>query len=294
MTQLRAFHAVAAERGFTAAARALRLSQPAITAQVRALEGDHGVELFVRRPRGVELTAVGRSLYSVTEQMFGCADRALQLLTDAAALRSGRLHVGADNPYHLVPLLRAFRRRAPEVELDVELGNAAAITERLDAFSIDVAVMSGEARPGWFSVELARDPILVVVGADHAWADRRSMPLASLHEQAMIRREPGSRTQAELERACAGAGVRPRFDIQIGSREGLREAIAGGLGIGVISSAELGGDARLRGIRVADVSVLLRQHVVCAAARRDAPLIRTFFEGVPPSPRRTRRKPMDG
>ena len=70
-TQLRAFHAVAQRGGFTAGARALRVSQPAVTAQVRSLEAEHAVELFVRRGRGVELTGVGRALYAVTEQLFG-------------------------------------------------------------------------------------------------------------------------------------------------------------------------------------------------------------------------------
>src|SRR5688572_11811693 len=128
-TQLRAFHAVAERAGFTAAARALRVSQPAVTAQVRALEAEHGVELFVRRPRGVDLTGLGRALFAVTEQLFGCAEQAGRLLSDAAALGAGRLRIGADNPHQLLPLLRELRRRAPAVEVEVDFGNSAAIVD---------------------------------------------------------------------------------------------------------------------------------------------------------------------
>src|SRR5687767_12533960 len=127
LTRLRAFHAVAASGAVTAAARQLRVSQPAVTAHVRALEAEHGVELFVRRPRGVELTALGRALFAVTEQLFDCAEQAGRLLHDAAVLGAGRLRIGADNPYHLLAPLRELRRRAPAVAVEVELGNSRAI-----------------------------------------------------------------------------------------------------------------------------------------------------------------------
>jgi aminoethylphosphonate catabolism LysR family transcriptional regulator len=287
LTRLRAFHSVAANGGITAAARALRVSQPAVTAQVRALEAEHGVELFVRRPRGVELTALGRTLFTVTEQLFGCAEQAGRLLHDAAALGAGRLRIGADNPYQLLPLLREFRRRAPAVAVEVELGNSRAIIDRIDAFAVDVALVAVDTlEPDWFALELGRDPIVVVIPAGHPWAKRASVHLTALHGQSMIRREPGSRTQAELDRACAAAGVAPRFELQLGSREALREAIAAGLGIGVISAAELGGDPRLRAVEIAGVTIRLRPHVICAAARRRAPLIRAFLPAVP---RRKRR-----
>jgi LysR family transcriptional regulator, low CO2-responsive transcriptional regulator len=142
-------------------------------------------------------------------------------------------------------------------------------------------------QPDWFAIELARDPVVVVVPAGHPFARRPSVALGDLHDQPMIRREPGSRTQAELDRACAAVGVVPRWPVQLGSREALREAIAAGFGIGVISAAELGGDPRLRAVPFADVNIRLRQYVVCAAARRRAPLIRTFLDGIPRRNRRT-------
>src|SRR5437868_4002749 len=99
LTQLRAFHAVARHQGFTPAARALHVSQPAVTAQVKALEADHRVELFVRRPRGVDLTLIGKTLYAAAEKLFACEDDAARILDEAAALRGGGLRVGADNPH---------------------------------------------------------------------------------------------------------------------------------------------------------------------------------------------------
>ena len=89
--QLRAFHAVAEHGGFSKAAQALSLTQPAISDHVRRLEQDFGVKLFERGPRGVEPTELGRRLFSVTRQMLSCERDARQLLDSASGLESGTL-----------------------------------------------------------------------------------------------------------------------------------------------------------------------------------------------------------
>jgi aminoethylphosphonate catabolism LysR family transcriptional regulator len=279
LTQLRAFHAVARHQGFTPAARALHVSQPAVTAQVKTLEADRRVELFVRRPRGVDLTPTGKALYAITERLFACEDAAARVLEDAAALRAGGLRIGADNPFQLMPLLARLRERLPAVTVEVSLGNSRAIAQELAACAIDVALLASPiGEPGLHTVELSRDPVVLVVDAAHRFAARRTLALAALDDVLMIRREEGSRTQAEFDRACAHARVRPRFPMQVSGREGLREAIATGLGIGVISRAELGTDRRLRMVRLEGVSLSLQEVVACVAARREAPLIRAFFD----------------
>ncbi len=279
LTQLRAFHAVARHHGFTAAARALHISQPAVTAQVKALEADRGVELFVRRPRAVDLTPIGKSLYAVTEKLFACEDDAARLLDEAAALRGGGLRVGADNPHQLMPLLATLRAQLPAVTVQVSLGNSRAVAQELASYAIDVALLASPAvAPELHALELSRDPVVLVVGATHTWAARRTLALERLDGAPMIRREDGSRTQEEFDRACAHARVRPRFPMQVSGREGLREAIAGGLGVGVISRAELGADPRLRPIRIDRVNITLLEVVACVATRREAPLIRAFLE----------------
>ncbi len=279
LTQLRAFHAVARHHGFTAGARALHISQPAVTAQVKALEAEHGVELFVRRPRAVDLTPIGKSLFAVAEKLFACEDDAARLLDEAAALRGGGLRVGADNPYQLMPLLAALRTRLPAVTVEVSLGNSRAVAEELARYAIDVALLASPAvAPELHTLTFSRDPVVLVVGAAHPLAARRRVALSTLDRAPMIRREEGSRTQEEFDRACGKAGVRPRFPVQVSGREGLREAIASGLGIGVISRAELGADPRLYPIRIEGVDISLEEVVACVKSRREAPLIRAFLE----------------
>jgi len=109
LAHLRSFFAVARHGGFTAGARALHVSQPTVTTQVRALEASYAIELFIRRGRGVALTAAGEALYGIAERIFEQEEEALALLRNTGELRAGRLRVGAVGPYHVMEMLAAFR-----------------------------------------------------------------------------------------------------------------------------------------------------------------------------------------
>src|SRR5215469_13403644 len=93
---LRAFHAVASHGSFTRAARSLGVTQPTLSAQVKALEEDYGVALFDRRGRGIVATPLGEQLLEITRRMFVLEDEAGELLARAHDLTTGRLRVGAD------------------------------------------------------------------------------------------------------------------------------------------------------------------------------------------------------
>ena len=91
---------------------------------VKALEDAYGVELFRRRGRRVERTELGDALLDVTTRLFGMEEAAEELLGGARGLRSGRLRVGADAPYHVMALLAAFHDRHPGVGISLTVGNA--------------------------------------------------------------------------------------------------------------------------------------------------------------------------
>src|SRR6476661_2647656 len=95
-TALRAFHAVAVHGSFTRAAASLRVTQPTLSAQVKALEEEYGVALFVRRARRIALTDTGTSLLEVTRRLFALEEQAGELLSRARALTTGQLRIGAD------------------------------------------------------------------------------------------------------------------------------------------------------------------------------------------------------
>ena len=285
--QLRAFHAVAEAGGFTRAAERVHLTQPTLSGQVAALEESHGVKLFERRGRGIELTDLGRGLRDITRRMFGQEAEAEQLLSSAQGLTSGLLRVGADAPYQVIPLLARFNRRHPGIRLSMSFGNSEWVLQELLDRRCDIAVLPDIASDARIhALPIRRDRLVVFVPRDHAWAGRRSLRLAELAGQGLILREPGSTTRAVLDRALTEAGVQPGSVLEIGSREAVREAVAAGLGIGAVFENEFGHDPRLHRLQLRDVDLQAIEYAACLQERRPVRVVRAFFDilqEVPPN-----------
>ena len=129
--QIKAFHAVAIHGGFFRAAERLALTQPAVSDYMRKLEKTCGVQLFNRTARGVEMTAMGRKLFAVTERQFEAEAQALDLLSRAKTLEEGQLTIGADAAVHVLPQIARFREKYPRISLRLVSGNSAELLERL-------------------------------------------------------------------------------------------------------------------------------------------------------------------
>lgn len=113
--QLRAFHHVALAGSFSQAARALHLTQPAISDQVRWLEEEYDVALFVRKRRQIELTAAGSRLLAATHRLFDAEGEALEVLQEERSLRAGMLRIAADSVDHVLDVLTVFQARFPGI-----------------------------------------------------------------------------------------------------------------------------------------------------------------------------------
>jgi LysR family transcriptional regulator, low CO2-responsive transcriptional regulator len=281
LTQIRAFIAVVQHGGFTAAARALSTSQTTITSQVQALEQEHGVELFYRRGRRIELSAVGLSFLPLARQMCELETDATSLLRDSRALRHGSLKIGAVGPFHVTEMIEAYHVMHPQIRVSVTVGNSEVVLRHLDQYACDVGVV---ARP--FADEryvmwpYASYPVIAFVHSSHAFARRSSITLSELAAEPLLMREPGSTTRKALEDALHEIGARPRVAMEIGSREALREAVARGLGVGTVSKSEYVADERLRAVRIEDDPVTTHIHVCCLRERRESRLVASFFDAV--------------
>jgi len=192
-TQLRAFHAVASEGGFTRGARRIGISQPAVTVQVRALEQRYGIALFRRLGQRIELTEFGRELWQRTRRAFAQIDDLEELLASAGELRVGRLEIGADGPFAVMDLVAAFIGRYPGVRIAVRIGNAARVLADLREARTDLAVLNLiEPDAALHSEALSEDRIVAFVTRGHPLARRRRLELAELAAAPLILREPGS------------------------------------------------------------------------------------------------------
>jgi LysR family transcriptional regulator, transcriptional activator of the cysJI operon len=277
-TQLRAFHAVAGEGGFTRGARRLGISQPAVTVQVRALEERYGVQLFRRQGQRVELTEFGRALWQRTRRVFAELDDLEELMGSAGELRVGRLEIGADGPFSVMDLMASFVGRYPGIRVALRIGNAARVLADLREAHTDLAILNLiEPAGDLLSEVLGRDRIVAFLPADHPRAVHGGIELAALAELPLVLREPGSATRALLLEALDRRGITPRIALELGSREAVREAVLAGLGVGAVFEKELVGDPRLRSLPVEGADLSATVSLACLPERRRLRTVQAFF-----------------
>ena len=277
--QLRAFHAVASRGSFTAAARGLNLTQPTLSSQVKALEETYGIRLFHRVGRGVTLTELGARLLEVTQRLYTLEEEAEEILSAARELNAGSIRVGSDGPHHVIPIIAEFNRRYPDLELSLDMGNADRVLRDLLESRIDVAVLASAGDdPRLYVFPFRTSRLVLFIPAGHPWSKRNKVRLADVAAERMVLRETQSATRKIFEAALQKAGVEPRSVMQIESREAVREAVAAGLGVGVVSEAEFDPDPRLRTLPFADAGLEITEYVVCLEDRRRLRIVQAFLE----------------
>jgi DNA-binding transcriptional LysR family regulator len=242
LEQLRIFVAVAESEHMTRAAEALRLTQPAVSAAIAALEARHHTPLFDRVGRRIELTQVGRMFLIEARAVLKRAAEAELALSETAGLARGTLSIHASQTianYWLPAILWRFRRRYPAIALDVAIGNTAQVAASVRDGGADLGLIEGRIDDR--DLELARiegDALVLVVAPDHPWAGRRKLDPSRLVERPWVLRELGSGTRSEFEEALRGFGVDPaRLDVVLAlpSNEAVRAAVEAGAGATAIS-----------------------------------------------------------
>lgn len=275
---LKVFDATARLGTLSAAARELGLRQPTLSSHLAKLERHYGVELFYRRGRRLELTAFGNTLRESTHRMFRAESDALSMLAAVRSQYSGRLTVCAVGPYNITPIVRRFRTMRPNVSIVVSVGDSKQIIERVLDFQCDIGVpVHGVRDPRLHCVPYRKQRLVVFAPATHPLAKRSSLTLRDLKGEEFVLREEGSTTRREFEHALREVGVQTRLSVEMGSREAVREAVAQGLGLGVVADAAYVPDARLVRLNVTDFNAHTHAHIVCLAERVQVPLIATFL-----------------
>lgn len=277
--QLRAFHHVATEGGFSRAAEALHLTQPAVSDQVRRLEEAYDVHLFDRRKKQIVPTAQGEALLAITRRMFEAEREAAELLTEARGLREGHLRIVADSAHHLLHILGPFRARYPGVRVSLTTGNSDQVTARLQDYAAEIGVLGDLPSGSEFEViPLGATPIVAFTAAGSALAGRDRLSFRELARLPLVMREPGSRTRAKVLEAAARKGITLEPAIEAEGREAVREIVAAGGGVGFVSRAEFVADARLTEIPLEDAPGLeMEEMLICLRQRREGKLIRAFL-----------------
>lgn len=258
--QLYIFYTVASHNSFSRAAEALDITQPAVSIQVQELEKSLGATLFHRRVRVLRLTQAGEMVLAYAQQIFSLSQRLVDSVQELQGLKTGRLMLGASTTpgEFVLPLpIGQFRRLYPGIRVELSIGNTRAIIQRILSGEVDLG-MVGE-RPGDPADELemldyVNDEIVLVASPQHPVAAGQPLTPGQVAEAGLIVREPGSATRQAAERHFAELGVQPEIALVLGSNHSVKQAAAGGGGVGVISRLGVEAEVKAGILTVLDVA----------------------------------------
>ncbi len=275
--ELRAFLAVAKEGSFSRAARALFLSQPAVSKRVAALEADLEARLFDRIGHAVQLTEAGRLLLPRARAILHALDEARQALGDLSGRVAGRLamatshHVGL---HRLPPVLRAFTARWPEVELDLQFMASERAGEAVRRGERELAVVTLPAEPpaGLECRAIWPDPLSFVVGPEHPLCAAGEVTPWELSAHPAVLPSAGTHTRALVEDAFRAVGATIPVRLETDYLETIKMLVSVGLGWSVLPQTLLGPELTplaVRGLRLSRTLGVIRhrQHTLSNAAR---------------------------
>ena len=277
--ELRSFHAVAVAGGFSAASRALNVSQPTVSVQVKSLEERYGVDLLVRSNRQVRLTAAGAELFEIASRIHRAETEAVQLLEGFRGLDRGTLSVAAVGPFHATDMIIAYKARYPAIDLQVTFGNSRSCFERVLSCEADTAILAElPADPRVHTTPYSSNQVVVFVHASHPFFERSSIRIEELEGQSIIRREAGSTTRAAVEAELSGRGIETHTALELGSREGVWKAVQQGLGIGFVADFEFIAHPDLRAVPISNADIRTSYFLACLDERKDTRLVRSFYD----------------
>jgi DNA-binding transcriptional LysR family regulator len=282
LRQLRVFESAARHLSLTRAAEELHLTPPAISIQVRQLEGHANAALFERVGRRLRLTQAGAEVLLHAREILRHIRSAEEAIAGLGSLEQGLLDVAVINAgdYFFPWLIAAFRERHPGIRLRLSVGNREDLLERLAAHEVDLAVMSHPpTQPGFVAEPFAPHPHVIVAAPAHPLASRRSVSLETAAREPLITREPGSATRLAMDQAFSESGVVPRIEMEIASNETIKQAVAAGFGLGFLSAHAVQQELALGSlacVRVKGFPVMRQWYVVHRRDRRLPPITEAF------------------
>lgn len=282
---LRLFAAAAEHGSVSRAADAMHVTQSAVSKSVAALESDLGVALLERAPRGVRLTEAGAVLHAHSRVILAAERAAEEEIASLRGLSGGSLHVGASTTiatYLLPPILNAFQRQHPAIRLRVTSANTHDVATDLVDGVVDVALVEGPVHDPRIEVHAWREDELVVVAAvHHPLAADAPVSLDALAGELFVLREVGSGTREVAEQALREHGVVLTRTLEVGSTAAIKQTVAAGLGLAIVSLAAAADQlalGRLRVVRVPEMRILRALTRLTMPGRRASPAARTFTD----------------
>jgi LysR family transcriptional regulator, low CO2-responsive transcriptional regulator len=244
--QLKVFEAAARHGSFTRAAEELFLTQPTVSMQIKQLTKSVGLPLFEQVGKRLYLTEAGRELFATCRQIFETMSQFQMKVADLKGVKQGQLHLAVITTakYFVPRLLGPFCQLYPGINISLQVTNHEQILERMVNNLDDLYIMSQVPEHLDVNCQAFLDnPLVVFAPTNHPLAQEKNIPIQRLSNEPFIMREPGSGTRRAVQSLLEEHDIKVKVKLELGSNEAIKQAIAGGLGISVLSRHTLLTDA---------------------------------------------------
>jgi LysR family transcriptional regulator, low CO2-responsive transcriptional regulator len=282
--QLKVFEVTARRGSFTRAAEELFLTQPTVSIQMKQLTKAVGLPLFEQVGKRLFLTQAGRELLDSCQDIFERLSQFEMTISDLQGLKRGqlRLSVITTAKYVIPRLLGPFCSQYPGIDVSLIVTNHESILERLRDNLDDLYIPSQS--PDNIDVHchsFLDNPLVVLASRNHPLAREKYIPVERLNGEAFIMREPGSGTRQAVEKLLHEHDISIKVRLELGSNEAIKQAVAGGLGISVLSRHCLaleGETGQLVILNVEGFPIERHWHIVYPKGKQLSVVARTFFD----------------
>ncbi|HHP7231231.1 MAG TPA: LysR family transcriptional regulator [Xenococcaceae cyanobacterium] len=282
--QLRVFETVARHGSFTRAAEELSITQPTVSSQVKQLTKTIGLPLFEQIGKSLYLTDAGKELLLTCQDIFEKLNNFEMKVADLKGTKQGqlRLAVITTAKYFIPRLLGSFCQYYPGIDIALKVTNHQEIQQRMLNNEDDLYIVSNPPK----DIELQtraflNNPLVVVAKKDHTLANKTNIPIQCLNDQSFIMREQGSGTRVAVINLFAAHEVEVKVKLELGSNEAIKQAIAGGLGISILSEHCLISEGKSGELTILDVEhfpIERRWYVARLAGKKLSVIAQTFLE----------------
>ena len=264
LRQLRVFEAVARNLSFTRAAEELYLTQPTVSIQIKQLSDIVGQPLLEQIGKRIFLTDAGRELLRVCRDIFENLDRFEMLMSDMKGVKAGKLRLAVITTakYFVPRLLGVFCQRYPGIDVALKVTNRERVLQRMADNQDDLYVLGQPPEQMDVAFEpFLENPLVVLAPGNHPLAGKKNISPQRLTEEQFLMREPGSGIRLATEEFFAERGLKLKVRMELGSNEAIKQAVAGGLGLAVLSVHTLALERNIDELAILDVTGFpIRRH----------------------------------
>ncbi|HEY6096273.1 MAG TPA: LysR substrate-binding domain-containing protein, partial [Gallionellaceae bacterium] len=264
LRQLKVFESVARNLSYTRAAEELYLTQPTVSIQLKQLTEIVGQPLLEQVGKRIYLTDTGQELLKVCREIFDGLARFEMMVSDMKGVKAGKLRIAVITTakYFVPRLLGLFCQRYPGIDVSLKVTNRERVLQRLADNQDDLYVLG--TPPDHLDITsepFLENPLVVIAPSNHVLVKEKNIPPQRLAEESFLMREPGSGIRLATEHFFEERGLKLKVRMELGSNEAIKQAVAGGLGIAVLSAHTLALERNSNELVILDVQDFpIRRH----------------------------------